>query len=113
MEPAVPSFARARILVLGCGRELRAGDVVLTQLPHGGCALRRMVNISAEGVRLRADAGARSEVVVPMSNLLGVCDQVDIGGKMTRIEERPHRIGSLLRAIARGGVLRLAPRREA
>jgi len=113
MEPAVPSFARARILLLGRGRELRAGDVVLTQLPHGGCALRRMVSISADGVRLCADAGARSEVVVPMSNLLGVCDQVDIGGKMTRIEERPHRIGSLLRAIARGGVLRLSARREA
>jgi len=111
MEPAVPSFARARIVPLG-GRALRGGDVVLAQLPQGGCVLRRAANISADGVRLRADAGARREMVVPLGNVLGVCDQVDIGGRMIRIEERPHHIASLLRAIARGGMLRLSPRRE-
>jgi hypothetical protein len=100
MDPAVPSFARARVVAVGAGGP-RPGDVVVVQAAHGGGLLRRVVAVGDDAVRLQGDAELGSELVVPRSAVVGVCDQVEIGGRTSPIEDRPHHARSILRAIVR------------
>lgn len=101
MEPAIPSFARARIVTLG-DRIPQVGDVLLVRASSGGCLLERVTAVDGDSVRLKADAHERQRSVVSFGELLGVCDLVEVGGNAARIEERPHDTVGMLRAIARG-----------
>lgn len=98
MEPAVPVFGMARI-VSAEGRTIREGDVVVACGDDGQCTLQRVVSLGSDGVRIKADAYFKTDCFVPHSQLLGVCDLVDVGGRAVPIGERPHGSLGLLRAI--------------
>jgi hypothetical protein len=98
MEPAVPVFGVARV-VAADGRSIRRGDVVVAHGTDGQCSLQRVVSLGHDAVRLKADAYFKVETVVPRTELLGVCDLVDVGGQAVPIAQRPHGTLGLLRAI--------------
>jgi len=102
MEPAIPLYARARIVSVDAAPTVaRPGDVVLCRLAHGACVLRRIVGINDDEFRVKADADIREEMVIPRGAVLGVCDLVEIEGSVARIEERPFGTLGILRAIVR------------
>ena len=59
MEPAIPSFALARVVAVD--RPLRVGDVVVTGDGHGRCALSRVLELGADTLRVRPDARFKGE----------------------------------------------------
>ncbi|HKN69047.1 MAG TPA: nucleotidyltransferase family protein [Gemmatimonadaceae bacterium] len=98
MEPAVPVFGMARI-VAADGRAIREGDVVVACGDDGQCTLERVVSLGTDGLRIKADAYFKTERFVSHSQVLGICDLVDVGGRAVPISERPHGSLGLLRAI--------------
>ena len=107
MEPAIPSFALARVVALD--RPLRVGDVVVIGDGHGRCALNRVLALGADTLRVRPDARFKDEQSVPRSVVLGRCDVVDVAGRRTPIEARPYGSLGLLRAILRARLDALMP----
>jgi hypothetical protein len=100
MQPAVPEAAKARIAPPNADGVV-AGDVVLVRLAHGLCVFRRVMRSDGEQILVRADARTRSERTVPKSSLVGVCDLVEVGGAVWRIEDRPFGPIGVLRQIVR------------
>lgn len=105
MEPAVPVFGTARV-VAPDDRVIRVGDVVVARGDDGQCTLQRVVSLGDDGLRLKADAYFKGESFVSRSQVLGLCDVVDVDGRAVPIAQRPHGTLGLLRAIvaARIGV---------
>ena len=99
MEPAIPSFALARVVAVD--RPLRVGDVVVIGDGHGRCALSRVLALGADTLCVRPDARFKDEQQVSRSAVLGRCDVVDVAGRRTPIEARPYGSLGLLRAILR------------
>ena len=101
MEPAIPSFARVRV-VADFDEPLRVGDVVAACTTSDHCVLRRVSSINQDGaLGLKADAELRREMRVPIEDVLGRCDIVDVDNRHTGIEARPFGSLGALRAIGR------------
>ena len=88
MQPAIPPMAAVRIRALD-DHTLRRDDVVLALLPHGQFVLHRLVRLSDDFVQLKGDSLARRDAVVRRAAVLGLCDQVEVDGRVWRIEDRP------------------------
>jgi hypothetical protein len=100
MQPAIPPSAAVRI-VPASAREIRPLDVVLARLPHGQLVLHRVLHAGPDRMHLKGDAMRRRDAVVPPHAILGVCDLVDVDGRVWRIEERPRDALAQLAAAAR------------
>jgi putative nucleotidyltransferase-like protein len=95
MTPAVPIGAAARIVR---EREPVIGDVVLARRIEGEVFLSRLVHADDSSCSLRADSLQRYEVV-PCQSILGVCDAVDVGGRLWKIDDRPRDVRGIVRAL--------------
>jgi hypothetical protein len=95
MTPAVPIGAAARIVR---EREPAVGDVVLARRIEGELFLSRLVHADDSSCSLRADSLQRHEVV-PCPSILGVCDAVDVGGRIWKIDDRPRDVRGIVRAL--------------
>ena len=100
MEPAIPRFARARVVSLN-GRGVKHGDVVLMRDAGGRCSLQRVTSLGPDSVRLRPDSRQRAEESAAYEALLGVCDLVDVSDTPTPTGQRPHGAITMFRAILR------------
>lgn len=106
MQPAIPPSAAARIVPLD-ERVLRQDDIVLARLPHGQFVLHRVQRLSDDIVQLKGDAMRRRDCVVERSQILGICDQVEIDGAVYAAEERPRDSIGVLRLAARSRLRKL------
>jgi hypothetical protein len=110
MEPAVPAFGAVRVVPLG-RRTIRCGDVVVKR-ENGRCTLRRVVSLGEDSVLVTGDAHVGASDIVARSEIVGLCDLVDVGDKRVPIESRPYGIPGLLRAIVRARLHNLLPLRS-
>jgi GNAT superfamily N-acetyltransferase len=100
MEPAIPIFGRARIMSIGHNAP-RPSDIVLAAAGEGRCVLRRVSASVNHQVQLHSDTELTEEEKQPISNLLGICDLVDVDGRRVSVLDRPHGSLGILRAIVR------------
>lgn len=95
MTPAVPIGAAARIVR---EREPAIGDVVLARRMEGEVFLSRLVHADASSCSLKADSLQRHDLL-PSQSILGVCDAVNVGGRLWNIDDRPRDVRGIVRAL--------------
>ena len=100
MQPSIPEAAKALITPV-ISSDVREADVVLVELPHGACALRRVLRTDGNELLVDSDGRTTAERVVPSGSVVGVCRLVDVNGVVWRIEDRPASALGVLREIVR------------
>ena len=95
MTPAVPIGAAARIVR---ERAPAVGDVVLARRVEGEVFLSRLIHADDSSYSLKADTLQRYDRVARQS-ILGVCDAVNVGGRLWNIDDRPRDVRGIVRAL--------------